>query len=63
MARKKAEFPSTVYVGWEYDGDTKFLVSQEDIQRHADFDGDTRVGIYKLVEVVTVKVKIETQPD
>lgn len=63
MAKKKAEFPETVYVAREFDGKDPYFVAEDDISDHADLAGDTRVAVYKLVEVVTVKVKVETLPD
>ena len=64
MAKKKtAEFPGTIYVGWEYDQKEKYLTARDDIECHADLNGDTRVGVYQLVEIVTVKVKVESEPD
>lgn len=61
MAKKKAEFPNDVYVRRDWDGSDPYFVAEDDIGEHADLKGDTRVAVYKLVEVVTVKVKIETK--
>jgi hypothetical protein len=65
MAKKKEpEFPGKVYVGWDYsDGPKKFLLAHDSMEGHADLNGDTRVGIYELVEIVTVKVNVEAEPD
>lgn len=65
MAKKKSEFPGTLYVArqWERNGENPYFVADADIDVHADLGGDTRVAVYQLIEVVTVKVKIESIPD
>jgi hypothetical protein len=63
MAKKKAEFPEQVFVAREFDKDTPFFVAYDNAQDHGDLDGDTRVAVYKLVEVVTVRANIEIQKD
>ena len=61
MAIKK--FPQTIYLAQDEDGDDdSFFIEYDDIEELHNRDGE-KVGIYKLVEVRKVNVKVDVNID
>ena len=53
------KFPKTINLKWEdVDGDPWLLT----LDKHAHLDDGDKVGIYQLVEVKRVRVKMEAEP-
>jgi hypothetical protein len=53
--------PTTIYVKAEQDGNEHFFVSHEDIECHAEMGEKVRVGVYQLVEVLSVETVVQSR--
>lgn len=51
------QYPTTIYVARETDGDNEFLVAQEDVADTAERESRD-VGVYVLKEVITVSLEV-----
>ena len=59
MAKMKEKFPAEIYVVKEYDGDTCYLIADEETTGIAETNSDRPVAIYQLVRVATLRNKTE----
>jgi len=59
MAKTKEKFPTEIYVAKEYDGDTDYLIADEETTGMAETNGDRPIAIYRLVRVATLRNKTE----
>jgi len=52
-------FPKTLYMKWEADGDDSFLVCAENPADHAIVNSKVHVGVYNLTASKTITANVE----
>lgn len=59
MPKSKEMFPKTIYVVKEYDGESHYLIAEEDPAELAVANDDRKVAVYERVRTATIRNKTE----